>query len=108
MNNFKIIYQILKYLEANMDSEHMDCEKISHEKLGISFIRWENLLWELQANGYIRGLVYEQTMSDNSPHVVTPIAPKITIRGMEYLESNSFMRKAADTMKRVKEIIPGV
>ena len=108
MNNFKIIYLILKYLEENMDNEIVDCEKISHEKLGISFIRWENLLWEMQANGYIRGLVYEQTMSDSSPHVVMPIAPKITIKGMEYLESNSFMRKAADTLKRVKEIIPGI
>jgi hypothetical protein len=108
MNNFKIIYQILKHLEENMDKEYTECEDISHEKLGISFIRWENLLWEMQANGYIRGLKYQQTMSDSSPHVVLPIAPKITIKGLEYLESNSFMRKAADTMKRVKEIIPGM
>ena len=108
MNNFKIIYLILKHLEENMDNEIVDCEKISQEKLGISFIRWENLLWEMQSNGYIRGLVYEQTMSDSSPHVVMPIAPKITIKGLEYLESNSFMKKAADTLKRVKEIIPGI
>ena len=108
MNNFKIIYRILKYLEENMDNEYVDCEKISHTALGISFNRWENLLWEMQANGYIRGLVYEQTMSDISPHVVLPIAPKITISGLEYLESNSFMKKAAETLKRVKEIIPGM
>ena len=108
MNNFKIIYQILKYLEENMDSEHIDCEKISHENLGVSFIRWENLLWEMQANGYIRGLVYEQTMSDSSPHVVTPITPKITIQGLEYLESNTFMRRAEETLKRVKNVIPGM
>lgn len=108
MNNFKVIYQILKYLEENMDSERVDCEKISHEHLGISFIGWENLLWEMQTNGYIRGLVYEQTILDSSPHVVLPIAPKITIKGMEYLESNSFMQKVAETMKRVKEITPGM
>ena len=108
MNNFKIIYRILKYIEENMDKEYVDYENISHEKPGISFIRWEKLLYEIQKEGYIEGLVYQQTMSDSTYHVVLPIAPTITIKGMEYLESNSFMRKCADAMKRVKEIIPGV
>lgn len=108
MNNFKVIYRILKYLEENMDNTSVDSDKISHETLGISFNRWENLLWEMQSNGYIRGLTYEQTMSDSSPHVVLPIAPKITMRGLEYLASNTMMQKVADTMKRVKEVIPGM
>ena len=108
MDNFKVIYRILKCLEENLDNEQIDCEKISHEKLGISFVRWENLLWEMQANGYIRGLVYEQTMSDSSPHIVMPITPKITIKGMEYLAENTFMKKAEDALKRIKSVVPGI
>jgi hypothetical protein len=108
MDNFKIIYRILKHLEQHLDERTLDTDKISHETLGISFLRWESLLRMMQEDGYIKGLVYEQTMSDSSPHVVMPIRPSITIKGLEYLEENSFMKKAASTLKTVKEIIPGI
>ena len=107
MDNFKIIYRILKYLEQHL-GEPIDVDKISHEQFGISFLRWEALLRMIQEEGYIEGLVYEQTMSDSSPHIVTPIRPKITIRGLGYLEENSFMKKAAEALKTVKEIVPGM
>ena len=106
MDNFKIIYRILKYLEQHLGEENIDMDKISHEQLGVSFVRWEALLRMMQEDGYIKGLVYSQTMSDVSPHVVIPIKPKITIKGLEYLEENSFMKKAAEMLKTIKEIIP--
>lgn len=106
MDNFKIIYLILKYLEQHLGEENLDMDKISHEQLRISFVRWEALLRMMQEEGYIKGLVYEQTMSDDSPHVVIPIRPKITIKGLEYLEENSFMKKAGEMLKKIKEIIP--
>lgn len=108
MDNFRIIYRILKYLEEHMGEENIDIDRISHERLGISFVRWESLLRMMQEEGYIRGLLYEQSMSDSSPHVVTPIRPRITIKGLEYLEENGFMKKAAETLKTIKEIIPGI
>lgn len=108
MDNFKIIYRILKYLEQHLGEENLELDKISHEKLGISFLRWEALLRMMQEEGYIKGLVYEQTMSESSPHVVTPIRPKITIRGLEYLTENSFMKKAENALKAFKEITPGI
>ena len=106
MDNFKIIYRILKYLEQHLGEENLDTDLISHEQLGISFVRWEALLRMMQEEGYIKGLVYSQTMSDASPHVVIPIKPKITIKGLEYLEENSFMKKAENMFKTIKEIIP--
>ena len=108
MDNFKIIYRILKYLEQHLGVENLDIDKISHEQLGISFLRWEALLRMMQEEGYIKGLVYEQTMSDSSPHVVIPIRPKITIKGLEYLAENGLMKKAESVFKTVKEFIPGV
>lgn len=108
MDNFKIIYRILKYLEEHLGEENINLDKISHDRLGISFLRWEALLRMMQEEGYIKGLVYEQTMSDSSPHVVLPINPKITIRGLEYLEENGFMKKAAETLKTIKEMVPRI
>ena len=108
MDNFKIIYRILKYLEQHLGEYNLDLDKISHEQLGISFLRWEALLRMMQEEGYIKGLVFEQTMSDSSPHVVIPIRPTITISGLEYLAENSLMKKVESAFKTVKDFIPGV
>jgi hypothetical protein len=108
MDNFKIMYRILKYLEESLDEPNIDMTKISHEALGISFLRWEALLRLMQEEGYIKGLVYQQTMSDSQPHVVEPVRPSITIKGLEYLAENGIMKKMAEAAKRVKEIIPGI
>ena len=53
MDNFKIMYRILKYLEESLDEPNIDMTKISHEALGISFLRWEALLRLMQEEGYI-------------------------------------------------------
>ena len=53
MDNFKVIYQILKYLEAALDAPMYDGEAISPEKLRISRERWEQILYMMQDAGYI-------------------------------------------------------
>ena len=108
MDNFRMIYHILKYLEEHLGDPNPDLSEISHERLRISYFRWEALLKLMQEEGYIKGLVYQQTMSDSQPHVVEPIQPSITIKGLEYLAENSMMKKVAETVKRVKDIIPGM
>ena len=108
MDNFKMIYRILKYLEEHLGESNLDMDEVSHERLGISFPRWEALLKLMQEEGYIKGLTYQQTMSDSQPHVVEPIRPSITIKGLEYLAENSIMKKIAEAAKQVKSIIPGM
>ena len=108
MDNFKMIYRILKYLEEHLGESNLNMDEVSHEKLGISFLRWEALLKLMQEEGYIKGLVYQQTMSDSQPHVVEPVRPTITIKGLEYLTENRIMKKIADSAIRVKSIIPGI
>ena len=44
MDNFKIIYKILRYLEKAMDYEEPDFSAISPESPGISRERWSALL----------------------------------------------------------------
>lgn len=108
MDNFKIIYRILKYLESAMDYVETDKEAISHTRLNVSYERWEQLMIMLQANGYIEGLVYTQTLSDDKPHLTEPIRPRITLKGLEYISENTMMQKAARMLKGIKDVMPGM
>ena len=106
MDNFTIIYKILSHLEKSMDFEIVDTEVISCTRLGISRIRWEEILIMLKQSGYITGIVVDQGYSDYSPRIVEPITPRITLKGLEYLQENSMMKKAYKTIKGIKDIAP--
>lgn len=108
MDNFKIIYQILKYLEAALDAECLDPAAFGPEKFRITRERWEQLLIMLQDAGYIKGLVCTQSTSDDRPRLVDPIRPMLTLKGLEYLSENSTMKKAAALLKGIKEVVPGI
>lgn len=105
MDNFLVIYRILKALEKAMDYDEFDVNAISHMRLNISYRRWEKLLIMLAKDGYIEGVVFDQCLSDYSPRVIQPIRPIITLKGLEYLSENSFMKKAAEIIKGAAEII---
>ena len=108
MDNFSIIYKILKALEKAMDYEVFDTSLIAPERLGITRERWEKLLIMLSKEGYIEGIVYDQVLADYSPHICEPIHPVITLKGLEYLAENNLMKKAANVIKGIKETIPGM
>lgn len=105
MDNFKIIYKILKALEKNMDAENLDVNMVSNEALNISYPRWEKILIMLTKAGYVEGICYTQTQSDYSPKIIKPITPVITIKGLEYLEENSMMKKAKELVIGIKNIV---
>lgn len=105
LDNFKVIYKILKHLEAMMDCEETDISAISHERLGITRERWEQILILLQKEGYIDGIVITKTLSDDKPHIAKPIKPNITLKGLEYLAENSLLKKAGDMLKGIVETV---
>ena len=108
MDNFTVIYKILKALEQAMDYDEFDISRISHTKLEISYQRWEKIMIMLAKTGYIEGVVFDQCMGDYSPHIEKLIAPVITLKGLEYLNDNTFMKKAANALKGIKDVIPGL
>ena len=55
--------------------------------------------------GYITGIIVDKDMEYKFRHIIEPINPSITLRGMEYLADNSFMAKARDALKMVGELI---
>ena len=106
--NFEVIYKILRHLDRFNGDDEISMAAISASALGISESKWEQILIELQINGYIRGLVYTQNISDAFPHIVEPVRPRITLQGMEYLEENGMMKRVGKFLKGVKETIPGI
>lgn len=105
--DFRAIYRVLKHLEASMDCTELDTEGLSAAALGVSEERLEKLLILMQEEGYIRGLVITQGISDDFPRIAEPVKPRITLSGLEYLAENSFMRRAANLAKGIKDIVPG-
>ena len=103
MENFKIIYKILKSIEESMDYEIFDENIISPEYLGVSKERWKALIIELLDNGYVTGIVKIPIMGYREDLKI--IKPKLTIKGMQYLEENSMMKKAYNLLKGIREII---
>lgn len=104
MNNFKIIYKILKTIEKSMDYEEFDNNSISPEVLGISEQRWELFINELVEDGYIAGVVLVPIMGSRTKKVKL-VKPYLTLKGMEFLEENSMMRKVADIAKGIADIV---
>lgn len=99
MNNFKYIYRILKYLEAALDVAAPDITPIKAEALGLSEERWKSLLLMLQKEGYVDGLQFKQYIGEES--VMQSDKIKVTLKGLEYLEENSMMRKIKDNTSGV-------
>lgn len=105
MDNFKIIYKILRELEKNMGNEKFNIATISAEKMKISFEKWEQLLILMQDEGYVKGLVLSNDCESIYKHIVEPIKPQITLKGLEYLADNSTISKAKEMLKMAGEII---
>ncbi len=103
MDNFNVIYKILKRLEKAMDYDEFDIEQISAENLGINKNRWCKIMEMLVQSGYIQGFNIKYGLNNNV--IITKDNLRITLRGLEYLSENSLMKRAANIAKGVKEII---
>lgn len=103
MNNFKIIYRILKYLEKAMDYDEADMDFISSEALGLTKQRWISIMEMLEKEGYITGINVKRSADGEVLLSVSGI--RITLKGLEYMQENSLMQKAANVAKGVADII---
>lgn len=105
MNDFRIIYRILRILQKSMDCEEFDAAALSAESLGLSVPKWSRLMAMLINEGYISGAQTWNALDCSYPKVALA-RPEITLKGLEYLEENSLMKKAANLAKGIAETIP--
>ncbi len=99
MDNFKAIYRILRYLEKAMDYDEPDLDHISARALNLSEQRWTSIMEMLAAEGYVDGLTAKRSLDGEK--LLSIVAPRITLKGLEYLQENSLMRKSADLAKGI-------
>lgn len=104
MDNFRVIYKILKRLEAAMDFLEFDGDTVSENALGISTERRTALLSMMLKNGYIEGIIVKK-YADGEEVILREENMKITLKGLEYLHDNSMMKKAARIAKGIAETI---
>ncbi len=107
MEDFRVIYKILRILQKSMDYEEFDRDLLSSESLGLSVPKWSRIIAILLNEGYITGGQTWNAMGCGYPRVALN-RPEITLKGLEYLEENSLMKKAANLAKGIKETIPGL
>ncbi len=103
MNNFKIIYKILKHLEKSLEVEQVDISMFNHEMFNIDKSHFDNILIMLLDAEYIKGVTPIHSIGGSS--YVKIVNPTITLKGLEYLEENSLMKKASNIIKGIADII---
>jgi hypothetical protein len=100
MEDFRIIYKILRILQKAMDLEEFDSEELSAGALGLTVPKWSRLMAMLLKEGYISGGQTWNTMDCGYPKVALT-RPELTMKGLEYLEENGLMKKAAGLAKGI-------
>lgn len=103
-DNFSIIFKILSTLERAMDYPELDISALDAKKLKVSEERWCRYIEMLADAGYIKGASIREDISGDT--VVDCDGIRITLKGLEYLAENSFMKKAYKAAKGIADIIP--
>lgn len=101
----KLIYKILKALRDSMSADEFDESRLSPEKLGTDKNTRDAVLVQLLHAGYIEGPKETQYIGDTKPTLTDLQYTKITLAGLEYLEENSMMKKAARLAKGIVEAL---
>lgn len=104
MDNFKAVYKILTALEKAMDLPEFDIMEVGPEKLGVSTERWCRYLEMMADVGYVKGVSFRRDILGETCVEAKNI--RITLKGLEYLQENSVMRKLYNAAKGITEIIP--
>lgn len=103
---FVIVYQVLKYLyDCLKKGEKPDRRYLTNDEYSIPENYWQYIIIGLLKEGYIEGINPQRTKDgiiwgDLTNMIITP-------KGIEYLFENSMLQKVKNTLKDVKDIIPG-
>lgn len=104
MDNFTAVYKILSALEKAMDYPEFDIRDIGPDVLGVSHERWARYIEMMADTGYIKNVAVKRTITGDT--LIDAKNIRITLKGLEYLQENSIMRKIYNTAKGIKEVIP--
>lgn len=99
-----VMYRILSYLYECMKRDAApDWTRCGYEYLGIPRGYWTRIMTELIGRGYIAGV---KSISADNEREFYPVAPEVTMAGVEFLMENSLMQRAMRFMKDVNGAVP--
>lgn len=101
MDNFKVIYQILKAMDKSIDEGKVHLP--THDELKITLYRQYALLIAIIDEGLITGVNYDYWLNQEEPHI-TVVHPRLTLKGFEYLAENSTIQKAKNLVTGVLDV----
>lgn len=104
MDNFKAVYKILTALEKAMDLPEFEISQIGPQALGVSEERWARYIEMIADVGYIKGATITKNLLGETKVDAKNI--RITLKGLEYLQENSVMRKLFNAAQGISSIIP--
>jgi len=100
MDNFTLIYRILRFLEKSSKNAEFDEDNFTPEYFGVGDEFFKRTLKMLYDRGFFSELVVKQ--GADGYYSISGGNPLITLSGLEYLHGNEFMRKEAAKAKGVK------
>lgn len=104
MGNINNIYKILRLLEASMECAEFDRKQFSPEHFNLSDEHFYSLVRMLVLDGLIEGV---QVATDAAGNLMVSMSrPRLTLKGLEYLNENSLMQRAMRTAKGIKDVLP--
>ena len=101
MDNLKIVHKILVGIEAFMDSNRFDGTFL--KALKIAEERRNKILQSMIDDGLINGFT---RVNYAGGYGFKAIEPRLTIKGMEFLQENSAMQKIKNGLKDIKDVTP--
>ncbi len=107
---FVLVYKILKYLyKCLKESQPVDreCLQYGTKDLPIDEVYWEYIFEHIAKDGYVEGVTVSEFINGEKSIKITKYI-RITPKGIEYLEENSMMKKAAEAVKDFTSMAAGL
>lgn len=104
-----VVYKILSYLyQCLKRGDKVNAALLQHDSpmLKINQSYWEYIIYNLHTEGYINGIALIPIDGREYPFIHELDKVNVTPKGIEYLCDNSFMEKAKQFLKDVKEAVP--
>lgn len=106
--DFRTIYRILKAVRSYELAEEGSLLWFEPERLKTTAENRDRLVLKLIDKGYLKGFHIIRDIDGQTKPVIVwrDSSPEITIEGMEYLEENGLMKKAAELVRGIREVLP--
>ena len=104
MDNFKAVYRILNFLKKSEQYDEFDDERFNPKHFELTDRQFARTLERMIDDQHVKGIAIKFG-ADDYP-AISLSDPRITSKGLEYLEENSLMRKAAKLAKGIREVLP--